>query len=93
VAKEKIRKLLRERILLNNRVDNLAAMLAFLTDKNGGELTFTEQDIRSIPEASFQINVKEGVYTLKLQYPETENPLDKHKEAAAQMEKELLAAV
>ncbi len=45
-------------------------MLALLTDRNGGMLSFTEADLKSIPNATFKVETKDGVYTLKLVYDE-----------------------
>jgi hypothetical protein len=89
MAKDKIRKLLREREVLNRRINNLAGMLALLAHKEGGELSFTEAELQSIPDAEFNIEKTNDVFTLKLKLDDaglSEKELAKHVEQAKEIE-------
>lgn len=71
-------------------MNNLAGMLALLTDRNGGEISFTTEDLQSIPNAAFRIDIKDNVYTLRLTYDEKAmNELRKHREEAAKIQAEM----
>ena len=70
MAKEKIRKLLREREAYQKQINNMAGMLALLTNRFGGQVSFDRNELKSIPDASFQILLDKDVYTLKLNYDE-----------------------
>lgn len=62
----KIKKLLRERLSLNMKVDTLTSVLMYLTHKNGGTLEVQKEDVLKVPEAMFTIDFKDGKFVFSI---------------------------
>ncbi len=72
MARLKIRKLVRENEVLNGRLNDTMAMLALVAHREGGELSFSQDDFKGLPEAAFSVKKeKNGGISLVLKYNET----------------------
>jgi hypothetical protein len=90
VAKEKIRKLLRQREILTKRLNEMTGMLALLAHQNGGQVSFLKTDMAKLPDAYFQIESNNETVTLLLKYdnkpeeaPEPEKQVEEAETVAA----------
>ena len=80
MAKLKIRKLVRDQQMMGKRMDELTALLAYVTHRMGGEVVFTPEDIMQVPDGIFSIKSLDGNVILSIEY----NPDEEGSEAEAQ---------
>lgn len=80
MAKLKIRKLVRDQQMMGKRMDELTALLAYVTHRMGGEVVFTPEDIMKVPDGIFSIKSLDGNVILSIEY----NPAEEGLEAEAQ---------
>lgn len=81
MAKEKIRKLVKQTTLqaqqiqaLQTKLNEVVTMLGVVVHKNGGEFDITELELKELPNADFVVNRKDKTFTLKLDYKTEEKP-------------------
>lgn len=72
MAKLKIRKLVRDQQLMGRRIDELTALLAYVTHRYGGEIVFTPEDINQVPDGIFAIKGLDGNVILSIEYNNVE---------------------
>ena len=63
----KLQKALKHNRILSLRLDSLTGVLAYLTNKSGGELKITKGDLDSMPEGKFIVDVKDDTFIFTLQ--------------------------
>lgn len=68
MAKEKIRKLIKERDILNKNLNHLTSILAVLASRGGGEIRVTKEQLISLPQGTFSIDYIDNTTILKLNF-------------------------
>lgn len=88
MAKLKIRKLVRDQNMMVKRMDELTALLAYVTHRLGGQVVFTPEDIMQVPDGVFSIKSVDGNVVLGIEY----NPEEKASEEVSEESTEAVAA-
>ena len=77
MAKLKIRKLVRDQQIMYAKIQELTALVAYLTHRAGGSIVLTNEELQNIPDGMFGIKREETGIVLDIEYKTPEESVQK----------------